>query len=190
LDAVLDFLQRIGPARQFFPRYDPCDFFNSHGTFKDLSPSDLLLAFQNGRMVGTLAGWDQHRFRQTVVDRYNAPLRWMRLAYNCWAKLHGRTQLPKAGESFRYLTVALPVVENDDHEVFVALLETLLARSFTRQCDYLLLGLHETDALLPLVKQRGIASYITHLYHACWEDGEELRRRLDGRPSYLELGCL
>ena len=28
------------------------------------------------------------------------------------------------------------------------------------------------------------------VYLACWEDGEELRRSLDGRPLYLELGGL
>ena len=77
-----------------------------------------------------------------------------------------------------------------DREVFAALLKTLLARSSTRHGDYLLLGLHETDALLRLVTKRGTTSYITRLYHVCWEDGEELRSRLDGRPSYLELGCL
>jgi len=190
LNVLLDFLERIGPSRQFFPRYRASDFFNSQGTFKDLSPPDLLLAFQNGRLVGTLGGWDQHRFRQTVVDGYDAPLRWTRPVYNGWAKLRGRPQLPKPGESIRAMMVALPVVENDDGEVFAALLKTLLARSSTRHCDYLLLGLHETDALLRLVTKRGTTSYITRLYHVCWEDGEELRSRLDGRPSYLELGCL
>jgi hypothetical protein len=190
IGALLDSLQRIGPARQFFPSYQAADFFNSQGTFKDLSPSDLLLAFRNGRLVGTLGGWDQHRFRQTVVEGYDSPLRWAWPVYNCWAKLRGRPKLPRPGESFRYLIGVLPVVENNDRQVFAALLDTLLAMSRARGCDYLLIGLHETDALLPIVMQRGTTSYVTRVYYACWEDGEDMRTRLDGRPPYLELGCL
>lgn len=190
LGAILDFLERIGPERQFFPQYQASDFFHSEGTFKDMNPSDLLLAFQKEQLVGTLGGWDQNQFRQTVVERYNAALRWTRPVYNCWASLCGRPQLPRPGESFHTMTAALPVVENNDREVFTTLLAALLARPATRQCDFLLLGLHEADGLLPLVSMRGNTSYVTQLYHACWEDGEALRSRLDRRAPYLELGCL
>src|SRR5262245_58216342 len=66
LPAVLAFLNAVGPGRQFFPRYEAEDFFHPQGTFRDLQPADLLLAYRGGRLVGTLAGWDQHTFRQTV----------------------------------------------------------------------------------------------------------------------------
>ncbi len=190
LDALLEFLERVGPDRQFFPRYRASDFFDSEGAFRDLRPSDVLLAFRNGRLVGTLGGWDQHRFRQTVVDEYAGPLRWARPLHNCLARVRGRPELPRPGEAFRYMTAALPVVEADDRQVFAALLETLLASAVGSECDYLLLGLHEADALLPSVIRRGTASYLTRLYHVCWEDGETLRNQLDERPPYLELGCL
>ena len=190
LSAILTFLECVGPTRQCFPRYQTSDFFNSQATFTDLQPSDLLLAFRNGRIVGTLGGWDQRRFRQTVVEGYSGPLRWTRPVYNGWAKLRGRPLLPKSGESFRYLTAALPCVENNDAEVFRALLNTLLRRAAEGRYDYLLLGLHAADALLRLVVKQGTVSYVTWLYHVCWEDGEEFRSQLDDRPAYLELGCL
>ena len=88
------------------------------------------------------------------------------------------------------MTGFLPVVEEDNREVFSALIETQLATMAERKIDYLLLGLHETDALLPLVEKLGTADYVTQLYHVCWEDGEAQRRRLDERPAYLKLGCL
>ena len=141
-------------------------------------------------MVGTLAGWDQHPFQQTVVDGYSTHLQWTRPAYNCWAAIRGRPHLPKPGEAFRPLMAALPVVENNDPRLFEALLDTLLARATKRPCDYLMIGLHETDALLPVVLGRATTTYVTRLYYACWEDGDPLRIRLDGRPPYLELGCL
>lgn len=190
LDTLLEFLGRAGPARQFFPRYEAQDFFRPRGTFRDLKPSDLLLAFDGGRLVGTLGAWDQQGFRQTVVERYGMLLRWARPLYNCWASLRMRPRLPEPGRPFRCLTGALPLVAANDRDVFGLLLDVLLVRSNMTGCDYLLVGLHETDPLLPVATRRAAASYVTRLYHACWEDGESLRVGLDGRPCYLELGCL
>jgi hypothetical protein len=190
LEKILQLLARIGPSRQFFPKYDAADFFEPQGTFKDLVPADLLLAFRSGQLVGVLGGWDQHRFRQTVVERLDAPLRWWRPVYNAFAMLRGRPKLPKPGERFGFVTGVLPVVENDDPNVFAVLLNTLLARLAARQQKYLLLGMHETDPLLKLVLHRATTSYLTHVYYVCWADGEAILRSLDDRPPYLELGCL
>ena len=190
LGALLQFFEQVGPTRQFFPKYEAQDFSNSHGTFRGLRFSDLLLAFRGGRLVGTLGGWDQHRFRQTVVEGYHSHLRWTRSIYNCWARVRGRPKLPRPGQPFRYLTGALLTVEDNDLKVLQVLLETLLAQTVESPSDYLLIGLHETDALLPFVIKRSVTSYVTRLYHVCWKDGEDLRRRLDRRPPYLELGCL
>ena len=190
LNPLLEFLSRVGSTRQFFPQYELADFFQPHATFKDLRPEDLLLAFQDRRLVGVLGGWDQQHFRQTVVQRLHAPLRWCRPIYNGLATMNGRPKLPRVGEAFRYVTGVLPVVENDDREVFAALLDTFVAQDAQGQHDYLLLGMHESDPLVKLAVQRATTTYVTHLYYVCWSDGDALRSRLDDRPPYLELGCL
>lgn len=190
LPRLLRFLQTAGPTRQFFPRYEAHDFFHARGTFRDLEPSDLLLAFRKGRLVGTLARWDQSRFRQTIVEQYATHLHWTRPIYNCCASLRGLPKLPKPGESFRFLTAALPLVLHDDPQVFTALLRALIERPAPVLCQYLLIGMHESDPLLRVVKLHQSTSYLTRLYHVCWEDGESLRAQLDTRPPYLELGCL
>jgi hypothetical protein len=188
LPAVLCFLETVGPRRQFFPRYQASDFFTDCGTMKDLRPTDLLLAYRRGQLVGMLAGWDQHRFRQTVVHRYEWPLGWLRPFYNAWATGFHKPRLPGAGDSFRYLTAALPIVAEDDAHVFARLLEALLSAAGT--WDYALLGLHETDPLLSVAKTYRATWYTTRLYLVCWEDGEKVRAALDGRPPYLELGAM
>ncbi len=186
---LLVFLREQGPRRQFFPLYEEADFYGETGVFKDLKPDDVLLAFRGGSLVGALAGWDQHGFRQTVVHGYGA-LRWARPAYNAWAWLRGLPPLPPPGGAVRYLTAALPVIAGDDAAVFAALLTELRARSAGGPHDYLMLGLHESDPLLPVVRACPAAWYDTRLFHVCWDDGEPMRRGLDGRPPYLELGCL
>ena len=54
----------------------------------------------------------------------------------------------------------------------------------------MLLGLHETDPLLPVARRYQAACYVTYLFLVCWADGDTVRQALDGRPPYLELGCL
>jgi hypothetical protein len=82
---------------------------------------------------------------------------------------------------------ALAVVAHDDPAVFAALLGA--ARQHAGH-DHLLVGLHEADPLLAVLRPMRTVWYTTLLYHVCWADGEELRSSLDGRPPYLELGAL
>ncbi|HMC65974.1 MAG TPA: hypothetical protein VKI65_13630 [Gemmataceae bacterium] len=190
LAALMGFLQDVGPRRQFFPCYTAEDFFTEHGTFRGLHPQDILLAYKHGRLVGTLAGWDQQSFRQTVVEGYQGVLRCLRPVYNCWARLRRHPRLSATGESIRYVMAALLAVADDNPAVFRALLEALLGRVAVGRTDYLLIGLHEADPLLPVVRAYRPTWYTTRLYIACWEDGEKLRAALDSRCPYLELGCL
>jgi hypothetical protein len=188
LPAVLAFLEEFGPKRQFFPRYGPEDFFTPDGALRDLRPADLFLAWRGGKLVGTLGAWDQRAFRQTQVFGYGGWLRWLRPAYNGWARLCGRPALPRPGELLRSVSAALPVIAADDARVFAALLQA--ARHRPAGGDYLLVGLHEADPLLGVLRPWRPTWYTTWLYHVCWPDGEAMRARLDGRVPYLELGSL
>jgi hypothetical protein len=181
-------LQAVGQQRQFFPVYRAEDFGTEGGIFKGLRPEQVLLAFHGPRLAGALAGWDQHDFRQTVVCGYGGALRWARRPYNAWARWRSLPTLPAPGEELRYLTAALPVAE--DAAPFAALLGALLERSAGGPAGYLLLGLHEDDPLLGVVRPYRPRWYTTRLYLVCWEDGEGVRKGLGARPPYLELGCL
>ncbi|MDP7275637.1 MAG: hypothetical protein QF363_09170, partial [Planctomycetaceae bacterium] len=59
-----------------------------------------------------------------------------------------------------------------------------------RNIDFLLVGLHERDPLLGTARKIATHEYCTHLFLACWADGETLVNLLDDRPVHLELGCL
>jgi hypothetical protein len=186
---IVAWLQTEGPRRQFFPLYEVDDFGTETGIFKDLRPGDILLAWCGGALVGMLAGWDQTAFRQTVVDGYGWGMSLVRLLAKGAPRRLGVPDLPRPGETLRYLTAALPVVRGNDPEVFAALVEALRERA-AGAYSYLLLGLHESDRLLAVAYRWRATRYVTRLYLACWDDGEELRKSLDARPPYLELGCL
>jgi hypothetical protein len=186
--AIIDFLDRVGPQRQFFPCYSRDDLFTPGGPLRGLRPEDMLLALRDGAIVGTLGSWDQCGFRQTVVHGYGPPLGWVRPIYNACARWTGRPRLPGAGDRFRFRSAALPLVADDAPGVFAALLAAALARC--GDSDYLLIGLHESDPLLPVVRRWRATWYPTCLFYVCWDDGESVRRSLDERPPYLELGSL
>lgn len=190
MPAILDFLRTVGPRRQFFPCYEAEDFFAGDGLLRGLLPEDLLLAWSGNRVIGTLAAWDQLAFRQMVVHGYGKPLRWLRPLYNGWAGLLGLPRLPPPGSLMCCLVGALPMACDDDPEVFRALLDTLIAQRSGQTWNHLLVGMHESDPLLPVLQERPARCYMTQVYLACWEDGEDLRGSLDGRPLYLELGSL
>jgi hypothetical protein len=190
LPAILAFLDRTGPRRQFFPQYRREDFLSPEGLLRGLTPDRVLLAERAGRIVGTLGGWDQHEYRQSVLDGYAGALGWLRPVLNAGAWLLGQPGLPAPGSHLRYLTAALPVVEDDDPAVFAALLAVLRSRYAGGPWSHLMLGLYEDDPLANVARAQAQVCYRTHFFLACWEDGEPARAALDGRVPYLEVGSL
>ena len=188
--AILAFLHRVGAARQFFPCYRDADLFTPAGLLRDLHPPDLLLAFHDRQLVGTLGAWDQTRFRQNVVRSYAPPLRQLRPLYNLWAGARHLPRLPRPGEVLRSRLAALPLLAPGHEDAFHPLLAQLLARTRAAGADHLLVGLHDADPLLPLLRQVPARWYTTAVYLVCWPDGQTALQQLDHRPPYLELGSL
>jgi hypothetical protein len=187
---ILEFLHAHGPARQFFPAYNNGDLFTGAGLLKGLRPDDILLAFRNDELTGTLAAWDQREFKQTFVCGYAGWLRFARPLYNACAWLARRPLLPQCGAMIDADVGAIPVVRGDDFGVFTMLLERQLDRLASRGTCRLLFGLHENDPLLSVARRYTSREYVTRLYIVTWPDGCEAIRELKGRVPYLELGCL
>lgn len=189
-DAILEFLNKYGPARQFFPVYEPNDLFSGSGALQGLDPQDVLLALRNREMVGTLATWNQRRFKQTIVHSYDGWLRSTRLLYNAWAKVRCRPSLPAAGSVIAARMAAIPVVRHDDLNVFQQLLVEAVRLSSMQDGRLLLIGLHESDPQLPVARQYAGREYVTNMYLVYWPDEALDIGPLAERVPYLELGCL
>jgi hypothetical protein len=190
LPEIVEFLRTWGPRRQFFPEYRDADFFHDGATFKDLDAGDILLARRKDQLIGTIGSWEQHGFKQSIVEGYSTALKWVAPVYNLWAWVRGRPAIPRPGSELRYLTAAIPVVADDDEAIFLTLVRAVLAKASGGGQQYLMLGLHERDPLLPAARKLGGRTYAGRLYLACWEDGEELRKSLDNRVPYMEPGCM
>jgi hypothetical protein len=189
-DAILQFLNWHGPSRQFFPVYTAGDLFSGNGLLQGLQPADVLLAYRNGEIVGTLACWDQRSSKQIVIHGYRRWLRPLRPLYNAWATLRRRPTLPAAGSVLPVSVAAIPIVRDDDPAVFEQLLEAARRRSAQQGATNLLLGLHEADPLLPIARRRSGREYPTNLYLVYWPDETPDVGKLNQRVPYLELGGL
>ena len=190
LPAVLKFLAAQGPRRQFFPQYEADDFLSAAGRLRAVDMQRLIVAERKGVIVGILAGWDQHAYRQSVVEGYSGWVRWLRPLYNFGQNLRGLPGLPATGQPLQCLTAALPLVPDDDPDVFAALIGELRRRCSGEAWTHLLLGLHESDPLLSVASRFESARYTTLLYLVGWHDSDDARAALDQRPVYLELGAL
>ena len=190
VQSLVDWLNSQGALRNFFPVYRDADLFQSQGGLKGLSANDLILATRGGSIRGSLGAWNQTSFRQTIVAGYNRRLQWLRPWYNLWQAIRGQPGIPAAGQPLSSKPIAVPLQSESDAERFARFVRCLIRQQSGQGVDCLLLGLHETDPLSAATHILPGITYTTHLYLACWDDGEELRESLDGRPLYLEVGSL
>jgi hypothetical protein len=189
-DAIVQFLNEQGSSRQFFPVYGTHDLFSGRGLLRGLNCDDLLLAWRNGEIVGTLGCWNQRGFKQIVVHSYHGWLRPMRPVVNTWATIRRRPTLPGAGSILRVHVAAIPVVRGDDVDVFRLMFVAMLRRMAKHGEPLLLIGFHEADPLLPIARQYAGRVYGTKLYIVYWPDEVPDLDALRQRAPYLELGGL
>lgn len=189
-EAIVQFLKREGCRRQFFPKYEPDDFFSDSGTFRDLPPDDLLLAERDGELVGMIGGWNQSSFKQSIVVGYRQPIGWLRPIVNHMGGLFGLPLLPPPGARLSLAVAVTPIVAADDRELFAELLSELLSRRAFLSEDCLLIGMHERDPLLPVVRALRPRELVSRIYLAGWDACDAVLQNLDDRVPYLELGCL
>lgn len=197
-EEVIRFLGSHGKSRQFYPVIERADFDGAPPHLGPASPcfagiglDDIAIRRDDdGRIVATMALWDQRSFRQTVIRGYGPTLHRLRPAHNATRWLHRRPRLPEPGSTLQEGYVALTAIENDDADTADGLLGDLLGRANGRGLDYVLFGCHEDDPLASVAAQRAFLTYTTRVFVVTWSD-------LGAEPDYdptipihLEVGCL
>ena len=183
---LVEFVNREGRRRQFFPVLEAADFGTAR--LKGLSRADFTVALAGDRIVGAAALWDQSGFRQHVVTRYHGFLRVARPVLDAVSRATGRPALPKPGQPLRMAVTAFLAVAEDDPAVARAILHS---QRQSGAVDYIVAGLHERDPLETLLTPWARHRYVSRLYLVCWEDGETDCARLDpGLVPHVEPGML
>ncbi len=188
LGDLTEFINREGARRHFFPVLNVEQF----GTplLRDLSPADFFVACRTGRIVGTVAAWDQSAFKQNVVCGYTPALQATRPLISGALGIAGFPGLPPVGQPLRQLYAAFVCVQDDSPGTLSVLLQHVLQSSQAEGAHLLTIGFHERDPLVRAIDGRFCLKYTARLYLACWKDGRPFCETLDDRVPYLELATL
>ena len=176
---LLDFLQREGRRRQFFPVLKAEELDGRQAPRLE----DFFVFRESGEICGALAIWDQAAYKQTVVESYSRGLRWSRTLLNGFL---GGATLPPEGCALEMAYASLVCVPVQREHIFRNLLQAALAEANRRGKRYLMLGLHERDPHLKVAQRFRHIPYGSRL---CTVDFEE-RRELDDRLPYVEVATL
>jgi hypothetical protein len=186
LHEIVGFLDRAWRAKQFAPVCSLADF--AGGRFSGLRAEDFFVARRAGRIVGTLAAWDQSPMRQTHVEGYRGALRLMRPAYNALAALTRLKPLPGVGERIPYVYLACAATEENDPALFRVLMRAALESLRRGPWHYAIAGLHESDPLAAVLAELRRIPAAGRLFVVHFPEEPLLIERV--RVPYIEAGCL
>lgn len=143
--AVEDFLDRHGPERHFFPQQRTQRHWEKR--------------YWLAHDAGVMALRDLSACHQTVVQGYRRPLNWLRPLYNLFAKITGRPQLPKVGDSLRGVYAGFVCTRSP--AAFKLLLDGALELARRLEKDWLYVGIMDSDPNLATA-----LSYSKHVYRS------------------------
>ncbi len=188
-EAIVEFLNRVGKTKQFFPVYTVEDLLAEDGILRGLSLDDFFVALSGVRVVGIMACWNQLPFRRLVVTGYSGAMYWLKPLVSPLCRVLGLAPLPNPGEPVQSVTASCIAVEENHPRIFNSLLSAVLRAECGTGKTFLMVGLMEGDPLLPVVRRYLHLPTRSCVYAMEW-DNNCAAKELDGRQPYLELGSL
>jgi hypothetical protein len=190
LPAIAVCLARSYQALQFAPVWRARDL-GDPDRCRGLKPEDFLVVRRGPGIAACIALWDQNGFKQTVICGYAGWLRWGWRLVNLAAPLLAMPQLPAAGRRLRQIYLSHLAVEQNDEELFHALIDAALAEAHRRGFGLALVGLAKRHPLA-LVLRRGYRprEYQTLLHLVDWCNARETAALPDARLPHVEIAVL
>jgi hypothetical protein len=190
LPGALACLNRFNADFEFAPAYRLEDFGANSRMLHGLSAGDLYLCFRGREIAGTMAVWNQSRFKQSVVAGYSRRLAAIRPVLTLAAKFGLAPRLPRKGQSLPCLYAALISSCGSDAAVFEELLDAVLTDWTNAGYAYLLLGLCDGHPFSPIAEKRSVMSIKSGIYVVYWQDCKPDRLPSTCRIPHLELATL
>jgi hypothetical protein len=176
---LLDCLARSGAGGQFAPVWTLGNLFASRYT-TGLEKKDFIVALDGQRVVGCLARWDQTAHKQTRVRGYRSWLGRWRDQINMVTPLMGYPYLPAPGQTIHHSYASHLAVDDNNPEVFAALLRAMYLRCQTAEDDYFVLGLSASHPFHKIARHYPHVTYSNNHYLAAWEESAALEAALSG----------
>jgi len=189
LPEIVDCLNRNNRRRQFAPVHRP-EFFAPGGRWRDFKIEDFYSARRHGQIVGVLARWDQRAFKQTRVTSYGGALRWLRPVINATSSITGAPRLPNPGGTLPFFHACFAAIDDDDLQVFRALLRRLYNDAIGSEFSWFIIGFHERDPLAAALRDYTLTPFHARLFVVTFPENETAFRALDSRFPHVEPSLL
>ena len=189
LPEIIECLHRSNRRRHFAPVHR-AEFFAPGGRWRDFRVEDFYVARRAGRIVGVLGRWDQRGFKQTRVTGYGGALHWLRPLANAAAPLFGTPRLPRPGAKLPFFHACFAAVDDDNPDVFRALLRRLYNDATGSQFAWFIIGFHARDPLAAALRDYTLTPFRARLFCVVFPEDEPAFRELDDRLPHLEPALL
>ncbi len=185
LPAVFEFINQQLATKQFSPNYQAHDLGTNR--LRGLNIDDIYIAWQENRIVATLAAWDQSSFRQTHIEAYSTGMRFLKPFYNAAARLSPLKPLPQPGNQVPHLYFSMAAAEYNNSAIFGALVRYVYRQRRVGPWHYAIMGLHQHDPLAACLEDYRCIEASGELF-AVQYPGSELRLETpEQRIPYIEL---
>jgi hypothetical protein len=188
LPEIVEFLNRERSRKQFAPAVEAPQF--GGGRLEGLTPEAFYLAVRGGRIVGTLAAWDQSGIRQTHVERYPVVLGLARPLYNALAALATLRPLPAPGARIPYVYLACAATEGDDVNLFRFLMRAVHESLRPGPWSFAIAALHEADPLATVLSEFRCIPAAGRLFVVHYPEDPLAIDPAVRRVPCVEAGCL
>ena len=156
---------------------------------KGLRLDDFFVVRDQGRIVASLAVWDQRAFKQTVIHEYVKPLKRWRLAYNLYSALSGRPLLPASGDQLQQVYISFMACEPAYRQHLIPMIQHALYIVSKRKGCVGVLGLSTENPLLNILKKHfPMQTYETCIERVDWEQPDDIQKYSD--PVQPEVAML
>jgi len=189
LPQIVDCLNRNLIRRQFSTVHQ-VEHFQNGKRWQGLNPEDFHVAERDGKIVGVTAAWDQSTFKQTRIVHYHGHWRWLAPVSRWLAPLRRAPGLPVPGECLSYFYACCVAVDDDDIDVFRALLRELYNAHVGKKWLYFMIGLHEHDPFVPVLDEYTRIPFIGRLFAVSLPEHPQQPPALDGRIPSIEVSTL
>jgi hypothetical protein len=143
LPEIVECLNRNNSRRQFAPVHTVAMFKTQ---WRDFSISNFYAAVRGSRVIGVLGCWDQSAFKQTRLAGYGPRLRYLAPLANILRPITGAPLFPKPGQEVSYFYISFIAADEDDVQIFRALLRGAHNNAVGSRYLYAILALHERDS--------------------------------------------
>jgi len=188
IEEVVEFINAYNAKFQYAPCYSVEDFVGKN-KLVGFSTDELYLYIREGKIAGVMGAWNQTSFKQVQVNGYSKTYQYLRPLYNLYAKLKGVPPLPPIGSYIQNIYGSFIAIEDNDREVFHALLNSIKERWSNRGFSYIAIGFHEKHPLHGELLKSLSQKLESVLYEVYWDEGEVVLPKERFVP-YVEIATL